>query len=67
MCGNVLCNAPTEVMTYTPLTTIEEKILFLRAINSLPRDIKQSELWPRIVGPCPAPPAPPAPRKRRSQ
>ena len=46
------------------LTTIDNKILFLRAIDSLPSDIKQFEIWPRIVGPPPiSPPAPPAPRK----
>ena len=46
------------------LTTIDNKILFLRAIDSLPTDIKQFEIWPLIVGPpCISPPAPPAPRK----
>ena len=49
-------------MNYTPLTTIENKVLFLRAINSLPPDIKRFEIWPRIVGPC-TPIAPSAPRK----
>jgi len=51
-----------SVMDYIPLVTIDEKVLFLRAINSLPPDIKRFEIWPRIVGPC-TPIASSAPRK----
>jgi len=44
------------------LTTIEHKLLFIRAINSLPPDIKRFEIWPRIIGQC-TPIAPSAPHK----